>query len=172
MVLEPGQAFGTGKHATTRHCLEFLEEIAQEAGGLPPSFLDAGCGSGILSIAAVHLGATRVVGLDIDPEALSVARRNLKLNRLSGRVLLVNGSPACCRARFHLIAANLDATTLQRHRVPLWACLEQGGLAVLSGMLTEEAPGLKAAFKESGCLSVAEKKDPEEGWTSLVLKKT
>ncbi len=171
MILEPGQAFGTGKHATTKHCLEFLEEIARDGASFPPSFLDAGCGSCILSIAAVRLGSSRVVGLDIDPEALRVARGNLELNRLSGRVLLVNGQPSCCRATFHLIAANLDATTLMRHKVSLWAALKKGGLAVLSGMLADEAPGVVEAFEELGSLPVARKADPVEGWTSLLLKK-
>ncbi len=171
MILEPGQAFGTGKHQTTRHCLEFLEEIAQPQGGLPRSFLDVGCGSGILSIAARRLGATRVVGLDIDPDALTVARRNLGLNRLSREILLVNGSMACCRAGFDLIAANLDAKTLLRHREPLWTSLTQGGLAILSGMLAEEAPGVLAAFKEAGFHLMAEKADHEEGWASVLLKK-
>jgi len=171
MILEPGQAFGTGKHQTTRHCLEFLEEIAQPQGGLHRSFLDVGCGSGILSIAARRLGATRVVGLDIDSDALTVARRNLGLNRLSREIVIVNGSMACCRAGFDLIAANLDATTLLRHREPLWTSLTQGGLAVLSGMLAEEAPGVLAAFKEKGFHLMAEKADQEEGWTSLLLKK-
>jgi len=171
MILEPGQAFGTGKHQTTRHCLEFLEKIARPQGGLPGAFLDVGCGSGILSIAARRLGATRVVGLDIDPDALTVARRNLGLNQLSAEILLVNGSMACCRAGFDLIAANLDATTLLRHREPLWKSLTQGGFAILSGMLAEEAPCVLAAFKEAGFHLMAEKEDHEEGWASVLLKK-
>jgi ribosomal protein L11 methyltransferase len=171
MILEPGQAFGTGKHQTTRHCLEFLEEVARPQGGLPRAFLDVGCGSGILSIAARRLGATRVVGLDIDPDALTVAGRNLGLNRLSAEILLVNGSMACCRTGFDLIAANLDATTLLRHREPLWKSLTPGGLAILSGMLAEEAPRVLAAFKEAGFHFIAEKEDHEEGWASVLLKK-
>ncbi len=170
LVLEPGQAFGTGKHCTTRHCLAFLEEVAGNEGGLPPSFLDVGCGSGILSIAARRLGAGRVVGLDIDPDALCVARRNLELNRIFGEVLLVNGSPACLRAGFDLIAANLDATTLLRHGVSLRSIVARGGVAILSGMLTEEAPGVLASFEEAGFRAVAEKTEHEEGWTSLLLR--
>jgi ribosomal protein L11 methyltransferase len=171
MILEPGQAFGTGKHQTTRHCLEFLEEIAQSQGGLPRAFLDVGCGSGILSIAARRLGATRVVGLDIDPDALTVARRNLGLNRIYREIWLVNGSMACCRAGFDLITANLDATTLLRHREPLWISLTQGGFAILSGMLAEEAPRVLTAFREAGFHLLAEKVDDEEGWASVLLEK-
>ncbi len=171
MILEPGQAFGTGKHATTRHCLEFLEEIARQRADSAPSFLDAGCGSGILSIAALLLGSSRVVGLDIDFDTLGVARRNLQLNGLGRRVLLVNGTPESIRPRFHLIAANLDATTLMRYRDALWEALEEGGMAVLSGMLADQAPEVAAAFQTLGARAVGRKKDPEEGWTSLLLKK-
>jgi ribosomal protein L11 methyltransferase len=171
MILEPGQAFGTGKHPTTRHCLEFLEEIAQIEDRLPPSFLDVGCGSGILSIAARRLGAARVVGLDIDPDALISARRNLGLNGLSRDILVVNGTLACCRGRFDLIAANLDAKTLLSHREPLTRAVIRGGLVILSGMLTEEAEGVLASFRTAGLRPMAEKTDCEEGWTSVLLKK-
>jgi ribosomal protein L11 methyltransferase len=111
------------------------------------------------------------VGLDIDPDALTVARRNLGLNRISREILLVNGTMACCRAVFDLIAANLDATTLLRHREPLWISLTPGGLAILSGMLAEEAPRVLAAFKEAGFRLMAEKADREEGWVSVLLGK-
>jgi ribosomal protein L11 methyltransferase len=172
MVLEPGQAFGTGKHPTTRHCLEFLEEIrAQAEGELPWSFLDVGCGSGILSIAACKLGSTRVVGLEIDPDALAVARRNRALNRLVGAILLVNGTTACCRGPFDLIAANLDARTLARHPEPIWGSLRRGGLAILSGILTEEEPEILASFLRAGFVRIKEKRDPEQGWVSLLLEK-
>ena len=172
MVLEPGRAFGTGKHPTTRHCLGFMEEIAQGRGGFPRSFLDVGCGSGILSIAARRLGAERVVGLDIDPDALATARRNLELNRLSGQVLLANGTPACCRMEFDLIAANLDAKTLLRNREPLHTCLARGGRAILSGMLAEEEPRVTSAFRQVGFLPISAKADHEEGWASVLLRKT
>jgi ribosomal protein L11 methyltransferase len=112
-----------------------------------------------------------VVGLDLDPDALTVAHRNLGLNRISTEILLVKGSMACCRAGFDLIAANLDATTLLRHREPLWTSLKQGGFAILSGMLAEEAPDVLAAFKEAGFHLMAEKVDHEEGWASVLLKK-
>ncbi len=172
LVLEPGQAFGTGKHPTTRHCLQFMEEIARGPSRFPESLLDVGCGSGILSIAGRRLGANRVVGLDIDPDALVAARRNLELNRLSGEILLVNGTLACCRMKFDLIAANLDATTLLRQRDPLTACLVRGGRAILSGMLEEEEPRVMSAFKEAGLLPVAAKADREEGWTSVLMRRT
>lgn len=171
ITLEPGLAFGTGKHNTTRQCLAFLEEIAERGMGFPRSFLDVGCGSGILSIAARRLGAKRIMGLDIDADALSVARRNMKLNGLSAEVLLVQGSPECCRARFELIAANLDAKTLLMYREALWALPTRGGLTVLSGMLAEQAAEVTTAFQERGFRPVAEKTDHEEGWTTVLFRK-
>jgi ribosomal protein L11 methyltransferase len=171
IILEPGLAFGTGKHQTTRHCLEFLEEIARQKESFPCSCLDVGCGSGILSIAARRLGAIRVLGLDTDPDALGVAYRNLQLNRLSGQVLLVNGSLACCRARFDLITANLDATTLLRVQDGLWSLLTEGGLAVLSGVLDHERDRVVTSFQKLGFQPLREKKDLDEGWTSSLLRK-
>jgi ribosomal protein L11 methyltransferase len=171
IILEPGLAFGTGKHQTTRHCLEFLEEIADQEEIFPRSCLDVGCGSGILSIAARRLGATRVVGLDIDPDALGVASRNLALNRFSDLILLVNGSPACCQVGFDLIAANLDATTLLNVQERLWSLLTGGGLAVLSGVLDQERDRVVTSFQNLGFQAVREKKDLEEGWTSCLLRK-
>jgi ribosomal protein L11 methyltransferase len=171
IILEPGLAFGTGKHPTTRHCLEYLEEIAEKGEGFPHSFLDIGCGSGILSIAARRLGATRVMGLDIDPDALSAACRNLELNRLSRKVFLVHGPLECCRSGFELIVANLDAKTLLKSRETLWSLPTKGGLAVLSGMLAEQAPEVRTAFEKMGFRPVAEKTDREEGWTTVLLRK-
>ena len=172
ILLEPGLAFGTGKHATTRHCLEFLEEMAEAKDGFPRSFLDVGCGSGILSIAARRLGATRIMGLDIDPDAIAAARRNLALNHLSSEILLVNGPPECCRDVFGLIAANLDAKTLLKHQGALWSSLTRGGgLAILSGMLAEEAPQVMQSLESLGFRPLAEKTEPEEGWTSVLLQK-
>jgi ribosomal protein L11 methyltransferase len=171
ITLEPGLAFGTGKHQTTRHCLEFLEEIAGACKTFPYSCLDAGCGSGILSIAARRLGATRVVGLDIDPDAVAVAARNLGLNGLSGEILIVNGSLECCRAGFELITANLDATTLQKHEDRLWSLTKKEGFAVLSGILEEQKPGVLGSFQKLGFRALGERRDREEGWVSLLLKK-
>jgi ribosomal protein L11 methyltransferase len=172
IIMEPGLAFGTGKHATTRQCLGFLEEIAGAEGLLPMTFLDAGCGSGILAMAACLLGAGRVFGLDIDPDAIQTARMNLGLNRLPTRVLLVNGPlESCHRGRFDLIAANLTARILREHSTLFADILAQGGRCILSGMLANESPEVARAYEDLGFRVVAEKSDPEEGWTALLLNK-
>jgi ribosomal protein L11 methyltransferase len=172
IVMEPGLAFGTGKHATTRHCLQFLEEIASDNKRLPPSFLDVGCGSAILSIAAAFLGAEKILALEIDPDSVSVAAKNLEQNGLRGRVRLVNGPLECCRGHFELIAANLTATVLSGYSCLLPSLLAEGGLCILSGILLPEKPGILERYGESGMDPLQEKWDEDEGWSTLVFRKT
>jgi len=172
ILVEPGLAFGTGKHATTRHCLLFLEEVASDRGRLPGPFLDAGCGSGILSIAACLLGARRVLALEIDRDAVRAARENLARNGLAGRVRLVNGPVECCRGRFGLIAANLTAPALRGYARLLASLLERDGLCILAGMLLREKPDLLRLFQGEGLDPLQEKVDDDEGWCSLLLRKT
>ncbi len=172
IVIEPGLAFGTGKHATTRHCLQFLEEIASDRGSLPGSFLDAGCGSAILSIAASLLGAEKPIALEIDPEAIPAATKNLQRNNLSEEVRLVNGPLECCRGRFELIAANLTASILTGYAGLLASLLEEGGLCVLSGILVSEKPEILELFRGSGLHPLQEKVDEDEGWSTLLFQKT
>lgn len=171
IILEPGLAFGTGKHPTTKHCLELLEDISDLAETFPRSCLDVGCGSAILSIAALRLGAARVVGLDIDPDAIGVARGNLELNQLTGRILLVNGSVECCRGGFELITANLDATTLLNYDEHLWSLLIEGGVTVLGGIIEEKTKRVLTSYVRLGFEPLGERQDPEEGWTALLLRK-
>jgi ribosomal protein L11 methylase PrmA len=83
----------------------------------------------------------------------------------------VNGSLACCRAKFDLIAANLDAKTLLKVQERFWSLLTEGGLAVLSGMLDQERDGIVTSLQKQGFQPLQEKKDLEEGWTSSLLRK-
>ena len=169
IILEPGLAFGTGKHATTRHCLGFIEELLSQRKMVPRGFLDVGCGSGILAIAGKKLGAERVVGLDLDPDAVQTARNNLKLNRLSRGVLLVVGPPQCCRGPFDLIAANLTAPVLAECGTEFRRLLSPGGFCILSGMLDTEKPRVARVFQKLGFHLDSEKTDPQEGWSTLLF---
>jgi ribosomal protein L11 methyltransferase len=131
IVLDPGLAFGTGSHPTTRLCLEWLDSHLDPGG----SVIDYGCGSGILAIAAERLGASRVVGVDIDPQAIVASRYNAQRNG--------------CRAQFHdassaqpepadVVVANILANPL-RVLAPLLADLVlPGGRIILSGVLSEQ----------------------------------
>jgi len=173
LVLEPGPAFGTGKHATTQHCLQFLEEIVQtRASQSIQSFLDAGCGSGILCIAASRLGVKTVFGVDTDQDAIGAARRNLALNNLSGRVYLANAPVQCCRGRFQIIAANLTDKILLEVTDQICGLLADDGLCLVAGILEPKGKEITRAFQESGMAVLAEKVDPEEGWNSFIFSRT
>jgi len=172
MMLEPGLAFGTGKHITTRHCLRFMEEISRDRGDFPITFLDLGCGSGILSIAAHKLGAKKILGLDIDPDALITARRNLERNELSRTIYLVNGPLECSQGTFDLLVANLTEPILLHYRDLIRAVISNGGYGILSGMLQENRQDIVQNYQKPDFQILAEKTDPEEGWTSLLFRKS
>lgn len=156
LVLDPGMAFGTGQHATTRACLEFIDELAV----LDPdrSFLDVGCGSGILAIAAKLEGFSHVAGFDIDPEAVRNANENAAKNNIS--VEFVRGD-LCNKSTlpdvrktgdfsFDVVAANVLGPILVRYAAEISALVAPGGSLILSGILTEVYPEVKAAYEAQG----------------------
>ena len=145
LVVEPGMAFGTGQHATTRTCLEEIEALVL-AGGIG-SALDVGTGSGILAAALARLGVPHVVALDVDEAVLPVARETLDRNGAS-RVRLVGGTVGAVRARFDLVVANILADTLIAEAHALSAVVAPGGWLVLSGLLADQVARVVAAFPE------------------------
>lgn len=174
LVLEPGMAFGTGRHPTTRQCLEFLEELLSASSGRLRlnSVLDAGCGSGILSLAAVALGAQRVTALDKDPEAVRVCLRNLSLNpALAGPISVAVGTPACLRGPFDLVIANLDGPTLLKEASAIAPLVARHGRLVLSGFLAGDEKEIASRFREEGLRIVSSKQDAEESWVALLLSR-
>ncbi|MCS7207072.1 MAG: 50S ribosomal protein L11 methyltransferase [Dehalococcoidia bacterium] len=135
LSLEPGLAFGTGHHPTTRLCLAWMQELPVAGRRI----LDLGTGSGILAIAAGLLGAERVVGLDIDAMAVRAARANVRLNGLSGCVRVQRGSlPWREGGQFHGIVANISAKVVCRLAAALWEALYPGGWLLASGILQEQ----------------------------------
>ena len=143
LVIEPGMAFGTGQHATTKTCLEEIEAIV--LGGGIASALDVGTGSGILAIAMARLGVPRVVGLDVDTAVLPLARQNLERNQASSVTLLAGGL-AAVRGRFDLVVANILADTLVEEAGALVRVVAPGGRLVLSGLLADQVNRVLAAF--------------------------
>ena len=141
--LDPGMAFGTGTHPTTRLCLQWLQEL--DLNGM--SVLDYGCGSGILAIAAAKLGAERVRGIDVDPLACRAARANSRRNDVSADYTLPEStaSPAA-HGRFDVIVANILANPLIVLAPVLLAQLDQGGRLALSGVLDQQADALIDAY--------------------------
>ncbi len=165
IVIDPGQAFGTGHHPTTALMLLALDRLASAT----PlgAVLDVGCGTGILAIAAAKLGAKRVVALDIDPEAVAAARHNLELNRVSVEV-----SPQkveTLSGRFDLVMANISAWELRRLAQALTERVAPGGRLFLAGFLEKEIPEMKEVYEERG-LEVLEERVREE-WGFLALRR-
>ncbi len=145
--IDPGMAFGTGGHETTRLCLELLESV-MESGPLltVPSLLDLGTGSGILAMAASLLGAGRILALDIDPDAIEVARENLEINDLSDYIECGTTPLESLDERFDIILANILAEELVRLSSYLAERLQPGGALILSGILAEKESLVRQGF--------------------------
>ena len=139
LVLDPGLAFGTGSHPSTRMCLLWLERTLR--GG--ECVLDYGCGSGILAIAALRLGASVAVGVDVDPQALVAAQANAERNRVDARFFNTETAPDI---QANLVVANILANPLVLLAPLLAAHSRKGGRIALSGILESQAQGVMAAY--------------------------
>lgn len=145
IVIDPGQAFGTGHHETTTGCLAALQEL--DLAGR--SVLDVGTGSGILAIAAARVGAGRVVGVDTDPLAVTAARANAEVNGVDVDVR-EGSAEAAAPERFDVLVANLDTDTLARLAPALAARLAPGGALIASGVSRGREPEAVAALAATG----------------------
>jgi ribosomal protein L11 methyltransferase len=178
LSLDPGMAFGTGLHPTTRLCLAALETLADE--GLLGSgratgrgagrdgsarVIDVGCGSGILAIAAGKLGAGEILGLDTDPIAVESTTANARLNGLTRRVHVRQGSVPSGDGPFDLVLANLIASLLVQLAVPLREEMAPGGRILASGIFRDREGEVRAAFVAAG-LRLG-RRWAEEDWVAL-----
>jgi ribosomal protein L11 methyltransferase len=164
--LDPGMAFGTGLHPTTRACLELL----QRAGPMPPRVLDVGCGSGILGLAAIALGAGHVDALDTDAVAVETTLDNAAANAMGDRLTARAGSlEADGAAPYPLVLANLVAVVLVELAQRLAAHLATGGTLLASGIITERASEVVTALSAAG-LRLDERVDDGE-WVSLRMRR-
>lgn len=141
LTLDPGLAFGTGSHPTTRLCLQWLE---RNVGG-GETLLDYGCGSGILAIAAKKFGATAVVGVDIDPQAISAAQDNAQRNAVDVQFYLPARAP---EAQYAIVIANILSNPLRVLAPMLAARVCVGGRIALSGILAEQAQDMRTLYGE------------------------
>ena len=157
LVLDPGMAFGTGSHPTTRLCLEWLERSVTP--GL--SVLDYGCGSGILAIAAAKLGAGDVLGVDIDLQAVSAATSNAERNNVSA---CFADSAQEIKGQFDIVVANILSNPLRALAPAICSHVRPGGKLALSGILAEQSEELLATYAPYLALSVA---DTRDGWVCL-----
>ena len=157
LELDPGLAFGTGSHPTTRLCLRWL------ATHLAPgqSVLDYGCGSGILAIAAAKLGAARVTGTDVDPQAIEASRANAARNGVIGEFSLPD---ALAPGQVDVVVANILANPLRLLAPALAARVRHGGAIVLSGILEAQAASVRGAYRRWFKLDAW---GTEDGWVAL-----
>ena len=165
--LEPGLAFGTGHHPTTRMCLELLERLLPAKARV----LDVGCGSGILAIAAVKLGAERAVCLDVDADAVESARRNVAAAGVADTVAIEQGSLPHALApagAFDVVLANISATVLIDLAAPLLECLATAGLTIGSGVMTDRRQEVVEAFTTTG--GVISEIVSAGDWVALVVR--
>ena len=164
--LDPGLAFGTGTHPTTRMCLRWLAGgLAQQAGKAPElgRVLDYGCGSGILAIGAGLWGAASIDAVDIDEAAVQATRANAQANA----VVLRAGLPALAQGTYQTVLANILATPLKVLAPLLCAHVSAGGSLVLAGILERQCDELQAAYAPYCRLEVA---DTQEGWILMTAR--
>ena len=167
--LDPGMAFGTGYHPTTKMCLVALDEIVRPG----MEILDLGTGSGILAIAAARLGASSVLAMDIDPTAVKTAKRNFKAMDLKGHVRLARGTLPNSLAQeghFDLAVANISAKTIGINAQNLYLTLKPGGTLIASGFIEDQQREIEDVLENVGFRNL--KTYSEEDWVALVMSKS
>lgn len=171
LEIDAGLAFGTGRHETTRACLELIDRLASKPPARP---LDLGCGTGILALAMARLWGVKVLAADNDPQAVAVAKENAALNGLAAQVRAVRSEgyrAAALRraAPFDLIVANILANPLIEMAPDLARHLAPGGRAILSGLLTTQEREVLSAHRALGLRCEARIRRGD--WSALLLRK-
>ena len=165
VALDPGMAFGTGLHPTTRLCLTALEPLADDGRLATARVLDVGCGSGILAIAALQLGASTAFGVDTDPIAVEATLANADRNGLGGRIEARAGSLPSGEPAFDVVLANLIASVLIELAAALHAELRPGGTLVASGIFIDREGEVRAALEAVGL--AIERRTAEGDWVAF-----
>lgn len=166
LILDPGLAFGTGTHPTTALCLEWLDELAVEGHLAQQHVLDVGCGSGILAIAALQLGARHADATDIDPQALQASRDNAERNSIAEQQLsLYYPEQLSDDVRYPVVTANILAGPLVELAPMIAGHVAPGGRIALSGILANQADDVQQAYTAQGIIM----QEPviREGWVRL-----
>jgi ribosomal protein L11 methyltransferase len=167
IVMDPGMAFGTGHHQTTRLCLHFLHETINAD---TRRVLDVGAGTGVLAMAAALYGAHRVTALDSDPEARAIARANIETNHLGGRVWVSECEVAEIDGEYDIVVANIVHDVLLMLAADLVRCTAPGGSLFVSGLAGEQqARSIVAGYGELGMKVVEVRADDQ--WYGVYLKK-
>jgi ribosomal protein L11 methyltransferase len=168
--IDPGMAFGTGQHPSTRMCIEALEDImTQNTSVQNCKTLDVGCGTGILGIIAARLGALDVLCLDNDPKATNIAAENAAINLVSDRLHIVNQDALEIKEPRNLIMANLTSKLLLNLCPHLTQLLVPGGYIIISGIMEKDARDIEKSFSVPPLIQHRMLKEKE--WVCYVLKK-
>jgi ribosomal protein L11 methyltransferase len=163
LTVDPGRAFGTGTHESTRLCLALLRELADRA---PLGrVLDLGAGSGILGIAAARLGAQAVSAVDVDPEAIAAARHHARLNHVDLRLVRADLAAALRPGAFDLVVANISAALLLPRRDEILGL--EAPVLILSGLLADDEPALRNAYESAGDVEARQDGD----WIALLVRR-
>ena len=162
--LDPGLAFGTGTHPTTRMCLRWIAKNGERGTAAPERVLDYGCGSGILAIGAAKFGAKDIVAVDIDQAAVDSTIANAAANN----VQLHAGLPDKAVGTYDVVLANILATPLKMLAPLLCSHVAEGGSLVMAGILERQEDELKAAYAPWVALEVS---DREDGWILMTAKR-
>ena len=165
IVLDPGQAFGTGDHPTTRMCLEYLEMQVAPSN----SVLDLGCGSGILAIGAKMVGAGETLAIDIDPIAVEVAKENITRNNVEVKTAVGDVLELQLESRWDIVVSNIISATLINLAPDAAYALRPGGTWIVSGIITQNWSDVKKAAEKSGFTYIEHRE--EDGWNAGVFKK-
>lgn len=170
--LDPGMSFGTGKHATTLFCLRNLDELSAD-GDQKMSFLDAGCGSGILSIAARKLGYDPICAFDVDPDAVRIACENAEINYIQSDEVDFStmdlAEAGKMEKTFTVVAANILSHVLVANARVIVSLVQDDGWLILSGILEKEYDSVISNFTKLGCVETKNYIDGE--WKSGLFKK-
>jgi len=162
--IDPGAAFGTGTHATTSLCLSMLENYVAEGSKM----LDIGCGSGILSIASVLLGAETAVGVDIDAQSVKTAKENAELNNVSGKTEYIVGDLADkINGKYNVVCANIVADVVIRLLGDVRTFMEENAVLLVSGIIDARENDVLAAAEKHG-FKVKEKQY-KDNWCAFAL---
>ncbi len=168
--IDPGMAFGTGQHASTRMCLDAIEELFLKGRAFDHwHVLDVGTGTGILGIACAKLDAERVLCVDIDQKAIEIAHENVMINQVEDRVEVAARDVATVSESFQLIVANLTAKILLKLRPALMRLIAPDGYIVISGIIEQNRPDIESRFIDDSL--ALHRLITEKEWVCYVLKK-
>lgn len=167
LVIDPGMAFGTGSHETTSSCIEAVQKYVKA----DDTVLDVGCGSGILSISALLMGAKEATGLDVDSIAVEVSKRNAALNTFNGayyayKCNILEEEPPVGSKKFNVVTANIVADIIIMLSGIIGKYIEENGYFIVSGIITERAPEVVAALEKNNFKIIDSKEN--KGWMMYV----